>query len=512
MKLSIICLVATFALGAATLPLPIKTRTGLVAGVPGTDGSVVAFKGIPYAAPPVGDLRWHAPRPAPPWQGVRQATRFGTSCVQKVVEERKPWTYEFMTHNEIGEDCLSLNVWTGAKAASERRPVYVWFHGGGYTEGSSAVPAYDGENLAKRGVVVVTVNYRLGVLGFLAHPDLTRESDHRASGNYGTLDQIAALEWVRDNIAGFGGDPKRVTIGGQSAGASSVHNLLTSPLARGLFHRAIAESGSGVVPNSRMATLKVAEEQGVKFAELKGVHSIRELRAMKWEDIVAQTQTSPVSGFRPVVEGYVTPAPWAEIYAAGKQNDVPTLTGLTADEASSQPDYGAVPADKWEAQMRQRFGDLAGAFFKLYSAMVQKDVSRDQGLVSMYLWAVNRAKTAKTPAFTYFWTHAEPGPDRERFGAFHTSEVPYVFNTLVKSDRGWTADDRKIAQTLQSYWVNFMATGNPNGQGLAPWPAFSEKAADTMEVGDRFQARPVADKAKMEFFSQYLARPNATAR
>lgn len=521
MKQLILCLVAAAVLAAPgySLPQPVKTKAGLVAGVPSADGSVVAFKGIPYAAPPTGDLRWRAPKAAQPWEGVRQATRFGTSCVQKIVPERKPWTYEFMAHNEIGEDCLFLNVWTGATAAPERRPVYVWIHGGGYTEGSTAVPVYDGENLAKRGIVVVTINYRLGVLGFLAHPDLTKESDRNASGNYGTLDQIAALEWVRDNIAAFGGDPKRVAIGGQSAGSSSVHNLVATPLAKGLFQRAIAESGSSVVPNQRVAGLKAAEEQGMKFAESKGARGIAELRAMKWEDVVAQTMTSPASAFRPIVDGWVLPAAIAEIFAAGKQNDVPTLTGLTADEASSQPDYGAIPADNWSQQMRQRFGDLADSFLKLYPAgsdaqagSSQKASGREQGMVSMYLWAVARAKTAKTPVYTYFWTHAEPGPDSERFGAFHTSEVPYVFNTLDKSDRGWTVEDRKIAQTMGSYWINFMTTGDPNGKGLARWPEFREKELNTMELGDKFQVRSLPGEEKIDLFSRYLARPNATAR
>ena len=518
MKHLINCLTATAAAFGA-LAQPVQTQGGLLAGVPGTDGSVTAFKGIPFAAPPVGDLRWRAPKSPAPWQGTRQAARFGNSCVQKIVPERKPWTYEFMAHNDISEDCLYLNVWTGAKNASERRPVFVWFHGGGYTEGSTAVPVYDGENLAKRGVVVVTVNYRLGVLGFLAHPDLTKESDRNASGNYGTLDQIAALEWVQRNIAAFGGDPKRVTIGGQSAGANSVHNMVASPLAKGLFHRAIAESGSGVVPNTRVATLKNAEEQGVKFAESKGARSIRDLRAMKWEDVAAQTMTGPVSGFRPVIDGWLLPASFDEIFAAGKQNDVPTLTGFTADEASSQPDYGRIPAEKWRQDMRKRFGDLADSFLKLYPADSdsaaggsEKTASREQGLVSMHLWAKDRAATAKTKAFTYYWTHAEPGPDSARFGAFHTSEVPYVFNTLDKSDRGWTVEDRKIAQTIGSYWINFMTTGDPNGKGLARWPAFDAKAANTMELGDHFGVRGVADQAKIELFGQYLSRPGATTR
>src|SRR5215469_2755528 len=230
----------------AVIKQPLKVEGGQISGVPGKDTSILVFKGIPYAAPPVGDLRWRAPKPVLAWQGVRKADQFGNSCIQNIVTERKPWTYEFMTHTEINEDCLYLNVWTPAKSANERLPVYIYIHGGGNTEGSGAVPAYDGEGLAKKGIIVVTVNYRLGIFGFFTHPELTAESDVRASGNYALLDLIAALRWVHENIAAFGGNPNRVTIGGQSAGASNTHSLVASPLAKGLFQGAIAESGSSV--------------------------------------------------------------------------------------------------------------------------------------------------------------------------------------------------------------------------------------------------------------------------
>jgi len=278
---------------------------------------------------------------------VRRADQFGASCIQTIVEERKPWTYEFMAHTPISEDCLYLNVWTAAQSASEKRPVFVWLYGGGYTEGSTAVPVYDGEQLARRGLVVVTINYRLGVFGFLAHPELTKESDHNASGNYGTLDQIAALEWVQKNIAAFGGDPGRVTIAGQSAGANSVHNLVASPLAKGLFHRAIAESGSGVISNNRVVTMAEAESAGLKYAESKGSKSIAALRAISWQDLVNGTRTGNSSNFRPLVDGWVLPETVESRMLHGQQNDVPTLTGLNADEGSSNPDYGMIPAGEF---------------------------------------------------------------------------------------------------------------------------------------------------------------------
>lgn len=497
------------------VPQPVKSQGGLVQGVVSTDGTVVAYKGLPFAAPPVGESRWQAPQAPVSWTGVRQAVRYSDSCVQRIVEERKPWTYEFMAHNAVSEDCLYLNVWTSSASSTANRPVFVWIHGGGYTEGSTAVPTYDGENLARRGIVVVTINYRLGVFGFFAHPELTSESQHHASGNYGMLDQVAALQWVQRNIAAFGGDPKRVTIGGQSAGAGSVHNLVASPLAKGLFHRAIAESGSGIVPNARMLQLAEAEQQGAKFAETLGAKSIADLRKIDPKELLAKITPGPTTGFRPIVDGWFLPASPRDAFAAGKQNDVPTLTGLTADEASSQPDYGKVPAEKWTQQIRQRFGDLADRALALYPSEAgesQKALSREQGMISMHLWAADRAKTAKTKAFTYYWTHAEPGPDSERFGSFHTSEVPYVFNTLDKSDRGWTNGDRKIAQMIGTYWVNFMTSGDPNGRGVPPWPAFDATSARTMELGDRFGPRPLPDKAKVEFFTDYLLRPSSTAR
>jgi para-nitrobenzyl esterase len=497
----------------AALQQPVRTETGLIQGIAGSDSAVMMFKGIPFAAPPVGDLRWRGPKPAAHWSGVRRADQFGASCIQTIVEERKPWTYEFMTHTPISEDCLYLNVWSAAQSAGEKRPVFVWLYGGGYTEGSSAVPVYDGERLARRGLVVVTVNYRLGVFGFLAHPELTKESDHNASGNYGTLDQIAALQWVQMNIAAFGGDPGRVTIAGQSAGANSVHNLVASPLAKGLFHRAIAESGSGVTSNNRTATLEEAEKGGLKFAESRGAKSIAALRAISWQDLVSGTRTGNSSNFRPIVDGWVLPETLETVTTRGLQNDVPTLTGLNADEGSSSADYGMVRASEFTQQIRKRFGEMAEEFLKLYpfgsdqqAGDMEKTSAREQGLISMYLWAAHRARTGQTKAFTYYWTHPEPGPDQQRYGAFHTSEVPYVFDSLRESKRPWTDADHKLADLLGSYWFNFAVTGDPNGPGLPQWPAFDEKQHQTMGLGDHSGARSIASKAKIDFFARYFVR------
>ncbi|MES1261085.1 MAG: carboxylesterase family protein, partial [Acidobacteriota bacterium] len=459
---------------AAAIGQPVKVDGGLVAGAPGRDPAISAFKGVPFAAPPTGDLRWRAPRPVVAWQGVRKADRFSASCMQNIVAERKPWTYEFMAHNDVSEDCLYLNVWTPAKTASEKRPVFVYLYGGGFNEGSAAVPAYDGEGLASKGLVVVTINYRVGVLGFLAHAGLSGENEHHASGNYGLLDQVAALQWVQRNIARFGGDPARVAVAGQSAGGMSVHALIASPLGKGLFSRAIVESGGSSVGGGGISVgfrkLDAAEAEGQRFLQAKGAASLADLRAMNWQKL-----TEPVNGagpfrFAPVVDGYLLPAGIAETVAQGKHNDVPTLTGVNLGELSGLTPQTPLTAKLFEDRARQRYGTLADEFLRLYPATsdeqaraAQIESSRDQALVSMYLWAQRRAGTSHTPAYTYLWDHTLPGPDAGRFGAFHTSEVPYVLNTLFASERPFTPADRKIADLMSSYLANFATAGDPNG-------------------------------------------------
>ena len=319
-----------------------------------------------------------------------------------------------MTQNDVSEDCLFLNVWTPASSRGARLPVLVWIYGGGFQEGSSEVPIYDGANLAETGLVVVSFNYRLGVFGFLAHPELSAESPHHSSGNYGLLDQVAALQWVKQNIQNFGGDPARVTICGQSAGAASVHALTASPLARSLFQGAIAQSGSGL-GGFPMASKDAAEKAGVAFAEEHGAHSLKELRALSPEELMAQKQQSP-SGFRfwPSVDGWFYPTDPKQIFADGKQNDVPMITGYTSgDSTTFAPPR--LSAEQFRAQVKQRYGLMAEDFLKLYpvetdeqAKQSQVDSGRDRERVSMYLWALERAGTSKTPAYTYFFTQAIP--------------------------------------------------------------------------------------------------------
>jgi carboxylesterase type B len=511
----IILSAAAFELSAA-LHQPVKVEGGLLSGVAGKNPAIAVFKGIPFAAPPVGERRWRAPKPVVPWPGVRKADAFGLSCIQNIVNERKPWTYEFMTHTGISEDCLFLNVWTPAASASGRLPVYVYIHGGGNTEGSGAVPVYDGEGLAKKGIVVVTVNYRLGVFGFFTHPELTAESDVHASGDYALLDLIAALHWVHRNIAAFGGNPDRVTIGGQSAGASNVHSLVASQLAKGLFSGAIAESGSSVGGLGLMMTRTLAEQEaaGVRFAEAKGAHSLAELRKLSWQEL-----TAPAPGvqarFAVVVDGYVQPATATEIFAQGRQNDVPTLTGSTREDIGGATMHPTTTAEAFLRRVEQRYPQLAGEFLKLYPAASDQEARAaenasavDSMRVSTWLWSVQRGQTAKTDAYTYFWDHALPGPDADRFGAFHSSEIPYVMNTLERCpDRPFTDADRKIADTVSSYWANFIRTGNPNGKGLPHWPSAKEQPGTGFEIGDTNAVIPVADKTRLEFFEKAFRRP-----
>ena len=501
---------------AGAISQPVRVEGGEVAGLPGRDRSVTVFKGIPFAAPPVGNLRWREPQPVIPWKGVRRNADFGTSCVQTIHNELKPWTYEFMTHNQISEDCLYLNVWTPANATSDKLPVYVYVYGGAFNSGSAAVPVYDGEALARKGIVIVTFNYRVGAFGFLALPELTRESPHRSSGNYGLLDQVAALQWVRSNIHQFGGDPARVTVGGQSAGSISVHDLTASPLAKGLFHGAILESGGSTVGhmgiNIGPKTLADAEADGEKFMHQQGAATLSELRAVSWQKL---SSTDPGFRFIPSVDGYFLPAPVTTTFAQGKQNDVVSLTGINTGELQgfAGPQGAPTTVEAYQQQAAKRFGDRAGEFLKLYPAATESEVksavqesARDGNVTALYLWAQIRAETSKTPVYEYLWNHALPGPDAPRFGAFHSSELPYVFDTLSFSNRPFTAQDHEIASVMSSYWVNFVKRGDPNGKGIANWKPVGNQP-EVMEVGDDFkQVSAAGSPEKFNFWKGFLLK------
>jgi para-nitrobenzyl esterase len=459
----IVCSLLTSGSVIAALKHPVRTEGGLVSGVPGKHAEVTVFRGIPYAAPPVGPLRWQPPQPPLTWEGVRTANRFGASCVQGIHAEKKPWTHEFLEHGEVSEDCLFLNIWTPAARADEKRAVLVYLHGGANIEGSGAIPLYGGEGLAHMGIIMVTINYRLGVFGFMAHPELSSESPNHVSGNYGILDQIAALRWVHDNIAAFGGDPERVTVAGQSAGAFDIAAIVVSPLAKGLFQGAIFESG-GPPDNRIEGRLADSEADGLKFAGIKGAGSLAELRAMSWREIFAPPpRDSGLRFTRAIVDGYAIPASPDEIYQAGNEMDVPMLMGINADENGAKP--GAPTGQNEAIRRQQRYLQVE--------------------------WAASRLAGSKTPAFLYFYNHVLPGPEAAKYGAFHSSEIPYVLNNLAESDRPFTQRDHWIADELSSYWVNFAERGDPNGRGLPHWPSTAEQPRAVMELGDRYGPIPV---------------------
>jgi para-nitrobenzyl esterase len=511
---SVLTLHIVVVLGSILLPacsrnnLEVRVEQGLLCGTPGTDPSIRVYKGVPFAAPPVGDLRWKAPQPPGPWTGVRPADKFSPACTQNLAGSRLPWTEEYMHQGEQSEDCLYLNIWTGAKSQDEKRPVMVYIYGGGFTEGSNAVAVYDGEALARKGVVQVGINYRLGPLGFLAHPELTKESEHRSSGNYGLLDQVAALRWVHDNIAVFGGDPEQVTIFGQSAGAMSVAYLMQSPLAEGLFARAVIQSGPGLFsPGTGNSgnSLENGEQAGVKFAEAKGAASIADLRAMPAEALIQEPSTVR---FSPLQDGWFLPA-------NGKnRNQVPVMNGFTADDMGAGGSFGPpseATIQAYEKEARERYGERAKTFLSLYPAdsdetvpSLRKESARERARVSLYLWAVEQAKVSGK-VYTYYFDRAIPWPEHPEFGAFHSGELPYVFNNLRIFDRPWEAFDRTIANQISSYWVNFAGTGDPNGQGLATWPVFSAAEAVTMQLSTRMGAMPIADPEKVDFWKGALS-------
>ncbi|MFI6350314.1 carboxylesterase/lipase family protein [Streptomyces sp. NPDC050560] len=527
---------------------PVPTESGQVLGVPGTDRSITVFRGVPYAAAPLGPLRWRPPGPPPAWTGVRAAGTFGPMCPQPDADARSAGV-----DLPMSEDCLFLNVWTRAPSARERLPVLVWVHGGGFRGGTGADPRYDGERLARKGVVVVTFNYRLGALGFLSTPGLNSESARWTAGNYGLLDCVAVLRWVRRNIAGFGGDPGRVTVAGQSAGAGTANFLAMSPLARGLFHRAVAQSHARCPGDPELRylatsyrTARDAERAGERYAAARGARSPAELRALPWrrlveegtaadavDDGVETGSTAKPPLFRPVVDGWALPAGYAHTYDGGAQNDVDYLAGGNLDESGAVPEDaiaalrargpaswrpGAPPvhltrADRLAAA-RRKYGPLADEFLRLYPADTDDEAAhahnravRDNTRVSTHLWARRWGAHATRPVHTYFWTHRSPAQRPPRAG--HGSEIDYVFGNLDPARAPWTAQDREIAETMSSYWANFAATGDPEGPGLPSWPAYDPAAPAVMEVGARFGPAPVATPAVLDFWRRFFASQDA---
>lgn len=482
-----------------------KVTGGEVRGV--VVDNISVFKGIPFAAPPVGALRWKAPAAVQPWTGVKKADAFGPACMQPPNSQGNT--------APVSEDCLYLNVWTPAKKPGEKIPVIVWIHGGGFSGGSTSIPMYDGMGFAKKGVVLVSVAYRVGPFGFLAHPELSRESG-RGSGNYGLEDMIAGLKWVKENIARFGGDPANVTLFGHSAGGMAVNMLAASPVAKGLFHRVICMSGGSFAPLQTSAggaaglgipALKFAESTGEDYLKKLGAADIKAARSMSAEAV--QEQAGGGMRFRPVADGHVVPNDLYSLYQARSFNDTPILAGITSDELGGMGGRG-ITAAQFEKQIKSQYGSKADVILSVYphatdaeAAKSQKGLSRDSMFGwSTWTWARLQSEKGKGKAFTYYYDYHAPDVD----GSGHGSDVPYAFQTLSGGRGGAPKpEDLKISDMISSYWVNFAKTGDPNGPGLPKWPAFTESSQQAMVFDATPGARPLPNLDKLKAYDAYIS-------
>jgi para-nitrobenzyl esterase len=508
-------------------PLVIETEAGLLQGSFADDGSQIrVFKGVPYARPPVASGRWRPPSAVEGWDGVRVADHTGSACWQTTGRTASVYTKGI---TDPSEDCLYLNVWT-PPAGGGPAPVMVWFHGGGNTAGEGGSDIFDGTALAHKGAVLVTVNYRLGVFGFLAHPALTAESEHRSSGNYGLLDQIASLEWVRDNISEFGGDPTRVTIFGQSAGSSDACRLMASPLASGLFHRVIGQSGSCLGGALRLEARQGSEGEasahanGLRIAEAFGVEgdgpeAAASLRAVESETL--QTTRTGV-GTGPIIDGWVTPRAPREVFELGEYNRAQLMVGSMADETKGlQPGLANVGADEYEPRVRRQYGASAATVLAAYEPFRSQSVAEalfrmttDAGAgAGARRWA-RLVERAGDPVYLYYFSHPAPvfrlyitddphleSPNGPRgMGAYHSADLAYVFNNVGRVGMGWDEHDIYLADVISSYWVNFAATGDPNGEGLPTWPTYQAEKDEVMEFGALLGVAPHPRASALDLF------------
>ena len=477
----------------------VQTKNGTVAGYSKDDISI--FKGIPFAAPPVGDLRWKAPQPVKNWTGVLKCDRFSASPMQRKPVPFMMWTEEFITPpDNLSEDCLYLNVWTPAKSAKEKLPVFVWIYGGGFSSGSAACAVYDGEEFSKKGVVFVSFNYRVGVLGFLAHPGLSSETENKVSGNYGLLDQIAALKWINQNIEAFGGDLQKVTIAGQSAGSMSVCALVASPLAKGLFRGAIAESG-GILNSSFMRKLPEAEKSGVAFMEKMKASDISELRRKSADELIAAGDN-----FGLVSDGYVIPDDVFAAFKNGQFNDVAMMAGWVTGDGSLMGNKTMTP-EQYKQDAIKKWGEKAEEYLKLFPGNTGDEVASSLkeftlmqfAALPAYLWA----GFSKNKAFIYQFSHVPvKKPDFPDYGAFHTSEVPFALHTLHLWKRPWREVDFAVEKTMNEFWVNFVKAGDPNGKGLPEWTPYTRSSGDIMDIGDLSRLSPRLYQKEFEFLEK----------
>jgi len=482
----------------------VNVEGGLLQGT--VENGLTVFKGIPFAAPPVGELRWKAPQPVEKWDGVKQATEYASSPYQP---GEPPYGKS--------EDCLYLNVWTPAKSAKEKLPVMVWIYGGGFSFGTTAHPVTDGENLAKKGVVVVSIAYRVGQLGFLAHPELSAENPDNVSGNYGLLDQIAGLKWVRENIGSFGGDPDQVTIFGESAGGISVSMLCASPLAKGLFHGAISQSGGSfgptrptTYPGENMKTLQQAEAVGESYIQKAGVSSIADLRELPADSLPIGMQ---MGGAWPIIDGYVIPADQYELYETGNYNDVPVLIGYNSDEGISFT--REKNPEEFIANVQQRYGKFADTLLTAYPVAenrvpkTARDLARDAAFGwHTWIWARLQSQTGNSNVYVYYFDqHPEYPEDSPKYGigSPHGQDVAYAFMTLdTVNSKDITPSDVELSGLMGNYWTNFARYGNPNGEGLPEWPVFSDANPEVMYLTDDSHTGPVPSENSLKVLDSYF--------
>jgi para-nitrobenzyl esterase len=492
--LSIVFVISSIAM-SAKVPV-IRTENGLVSGY--TSGDVNIFKGIPFATPPTGDLRWKAPQPVKSWFGTLICDRFSASPMQRKPVPFMMWSEEFITPpGKLSEDCLYLNIWTPAATVTDRLPVFVWIYGGGFSSGSSACAVYDGEEMSKKGIVFVSINYRVGVFGFLSHPELSKETENKVSGNYGLLDQVAALQWINKNIGAFGGDPLKVTIAGQSAGSMSVCALVASPLAKGLFRGAIAQSG-GILTSFLTRNFAEAEKTGLTFMEKMKAVNLAELRGKPAEELIASG-----GNFGPVTDGYVISN---DIFAAFKDgifNDVTMLAGWVTGDGSLMGVKKMTP-ESYKKQALEKYGDKAGKYLDFFPGNTNEQVTTSLEKLNMmqfaalpaYLWA----GFSKQPAYLYQFSHVPV--DKEGFpnyGAFHTSEVPFALHTLHLWKRPWREVDLEVEKTMSQYWVNFVETGDPNGKKLPEWIKYDKSTGSIIEIAEKPVSYPGLYKDELEY-------------
>lgn len=467
----------------------VKTNYGLVEGYI-SSSNVHTFKGIPYAAPPIGENRWKAPMRLALWKGKKVCRAYGPNAMQDKPAPFRGYTVEFLPPVEpISEDCLYLNVWTNSTSKTAKKGVLVWIHGGAFMGGGSAVPVYDGEALAQKGIVFVSINYRVNAFGFLAHSELSAESPTKTSGNYGLLDQISALRWVKENIQNFGGDPNNITIAGQSAGSMSVNCLVSSPLAKGLFQKAIAESGACFTsgnPLVKTPSMQQEEQEGANFLKKCGVSSIKELRALPSEVIVQNVKRF----FAPVIDGYVLPEPIPAIVTKKKDNPIVLLTGWNEYEGGKKVPQSTLK--EYEESVEKQFKENSSKVLAAYSPANEQDIAVKKAKLESdvifglqnFTW-VNLHSQNGRKVYVYRFAHDIKPKGDALYGAFHTAEVPFAFDNLKFFNRDWEHQDHQLAKSMSSYWVNFVKNGNPNGVSLPKWQPYDSQKKMIMMFNEK---------------------------